>query len=73
MTTAPAPGVLDPAVAALHRAMPGTRLVDCGMDPADARALLAATAAGRSWVEVAGELADARAQPPTPRWPRGAG
>jgi alpha-beta hydrolase superfamily lysophospholipase len=51
---------LDPAVAALHRAMPCTRLVDCGMNPADARALLAATAAGRSWAEVAGELADRR-------------
>jgi hypothetical protein len=37
---------LDPAVAALHRAMPYTRLVDCGMNAADARALLAAAPAG---------------------------
>jgi alpha-beta hydrolase superfamily lysophospholipase len=51
---------LDPAVAALHRAMPCTRLVDCGMNPADARTLLASTAAGRRWDEVAGELADLR-------------
>ena len=48
--------VLDPAVAALHRAMPYTRLVDCGMNPADARALLAATAAGEAWADAAGEL-----------------
>jgi alpha-beta hydrolase superfamily lysophospholipase len=52
--------VSDPAVAALHRAMPYTRLVDCGMNPADARTLIAATAAGRSWGKVAGELAEAR-------------
>jgi alpha-beta hydrolase superfamily lysophospholipase len=51
---------LDPAVAALHRAMPYTRLVDCGMNPADARALLATTASGHAWDEVAGELAAAR-------------
>ena len=60
MTAAPPQEVLDPAVAALHRAMPYTRLVDCGMNPADARVLLAATAAGQAWAEVAGELAGAR-------------
>ena len=58
--TAAAPEALDPGVAALHRAMPHTRLVDCGMNPADARALLAATAAGRDWAELAGELAETR-------------
>jgi alpha-beta hydrolase superfamily lysophospholipase len=52
---------LDPAVAALHRAMPCTRLVDCGMDGADARTLLAATAAGGDWAEVATGLAGTRA------------
>ena len=57
MTAAPPQEVLDPAVAALHRAMPYTRLVDCGMNPADARVLLAATTAGQAWAEVAGELA----------------
>jgi alpha-beta hydrolase superfamily lysophospholipase len=56
-----APETLDPAVAALHRAMPYTRLVDCGMNPADARTLLDGTAGGRPWIEVAGELADRRA------------
>ena len=60
MTAAPPQEVLDPAVAALHRAMPYTRLVDCGMNPADARALLAATTAGQAWAEVAGELAHDR-------------
>jgi len=58
--TAAASEALDPATAALHRAMPYSRLVDCGMNPADARALLTATAAGREWVEVAGEIADLR-------------
>src|SRR4051794_41964968 len=37
--------------------MPCTRLVDCGMDGADARPLLAATAAGGDWAEVATGLA----------------
>lgn len=59
MTTAPE--ALDPAVAALHRAMPHTRLVDCGMNPADAHTLLTDTAGGRPWIEVAGELAARRA------------
>jgi alpha-beta hydrolase superfamily lysophospholipase len=61
MTAAPSQEALDPAVAALHRAMPFTRLVDCGMNPADARTLLADTAGGRAWTEVAGELASHRA------------
>jgi hypothetical protein len=52
----------DPAVAALHRAMPYTRLVDRGMNPANARALLAVTAAGQAWAEVAAELADTRGE-----------
>ncbi|WP_330350357.1 bifunctional 3-(3-hydroxy-phenyl)propionate/3-hydroxycinnamic acid hydroxylase [Streptomyces sp. NBC_00582] len=52
----------DPAVEALHRAMPYTRLVDCGMNPADARTLLDATAGGRSWIAVAEELAGRRAR-----------
>ena len=56
-----APEALDPAVAALHRAMPYTRLIDCGMNPADARSLLADTASGRAWTDVAGELATRRA------------
>jgi alpha-beta hydrolase superfamily lysophospholipase len=60
VTATPTPETLDPAVAALHRAMPYTRLVDCGMNPADARTLLVATAAGRSWAEAADELASAR-------------
>ena len=48
--------LVPPATAALHRAMPFTRLVDCGMDHADARHLLAATAAGQDWEGVAAEL-----------------
>ncbi|MFI1050820.1 alpha/beta hydrolase family protein [Streptomyces griseoruber] len=49
---------LPPLVAAQHRAMPFTRLTDCGMDPADARRLLADTAAGLSWQDAAATLAD---------------
>lgn len=60
MTAAPAAGALAPAIAALHRAMPYTRLTDCGMNPADARTLLTATTAGQPWAEAAAELADAR-------------
>src|SRR5437764_301454 len=37
------PEAIRPSVAALHAAMPYTRLTDCGMNPADARSLLAAT------------------------------
>lgn len=49
---------LSPLVAAQHRAMPFTRLVDCGMDHADARQLLADTAGGTPWEESAALLAD---------------
>jgi alpha-beta hydrolase superfamily lysophospholipase len=52
--------IRDPAVAAVHRAMPYTRLIDYGMNHADARALLDGTAGGRPWAELAGELADHR-------------
>jgi len=52
--------VLDPAVAARHRAMPLTRLVDCGMDAADARALHARSAAGEGWADAGTVLAAAR-------------
>lgn len=53
-----AEAALPPLVAAQHRAMPFTRLTDCGMDPADARRLLADTAAGLSWQDAAAKLAD---------------
>lgn len=56
------PETPDPVVAALHRAMPYSRLTDYGMNPADARTLLDGTAAGRPWTELAGELADGRAR-----------
>jgi len=52
--------VLDPAVVARHRAMPLTRLVDCGMDAADARALHARSAAGEGWADAGTVLAAAR-------------
>ena len=45
-------------MAAHHRAMPMTRLVDCGMDAADARALLARSADGEQWEEVAEALGE---------------
>jgi alpha-beta hydrolase superfamily lysophospholipase len=51
---------LAPHVAAQHRAMPFTRLVDCGMDAADARALLARSADGEPWEEVAAALGEAQ-------------
>ena len=60
MTATTAAAALDPATAALHRAMPYTRLVDCGMNPADGRTLLTTTAAGQDWAEAATGLADAR-------------
>lgn len=47
-------------VAALHRAMPFARLVDCGMDAADARRLLADTAEGAPWEESADALGEAQ-------------
>ncbi|WP_258574247.1 alpha/beta hydrolase family protein [Streptomyces shenzhenensis] len=57
--TAAAPGTapLPPLVAAQHRAMPFTRLTDCGMDPAAARRLLADTAAGTPWQDAAAAIA----------------
>ncbi|SPF06371.1 alpha/beta hydrolase family protein [Streptomyces sp. MA5143a] len=48
---------LPPLVAAQHRAMPFTRLTDCGMDPADARRLLADTATGTPWQDAAAAIA----------------
>jgi len=61
MTTAPAiPADMSPSVAAQHRAMPFTRLADCGMDPADARQLLTATAAGDAWDRVATDIGEAQ-------------
>lgn len=59
MTTAPE-AAMDPATAAAHRAMPYTRLTDCGMSPADARTLLEETAGGRPWIEVARDLSTRR-------------
>ncbi|MEU3341472.1 alpha/beta hydrolase [Streptomyces sp. NPDC006668] len=62
--TAAVPGTapLPPLVAAQHRAMPFTRLTDCGMDPADARGLLADTAAGTPWQDAAAALAHTQLQ-----------
>lgn len=51
---------LPPQVLAQHRAMPFTRLTDCGMDPADARTLLADSAAGTPWEDVATALGEAQ-------------
>lgn len=42
---------------ALQRAMPVTRLLDCGMDYADAASLFQRTTAGERWDEVAEDLA----------------
>ncbi|MEU1164882.1 alpha/beta hydrolase [Streptomyces sp. NPDC005921] len=53
-----AEAALPPLVRAQHRAMPFTRLTDCGMDPADARRLLADTAAGLAWQDAAVNLAE---------------
>jgi alpha-beta hydrolase superfamily lysophospholipase len=52
--------VPDPAAAALRRAMPVNRLVDFGMDDADAMALRTGSAAGQDWGDVATALASAR-------------
>jgi alpha-beta hydrolase superfamily lysophospholipase len=51
---------LHPYVAALHRAMPFPRLIDCGMDAADARRLLADSASGEPWEELAVALGEAQ-------------
>lgn len=62
MTVAPDQAALNPAVAAQHRAMPYSRLVDCGMSHADAHALLTDTATGQPWTETACGLAEHRSQ-----------
>ncbi|MFF3501037.1 helix-turn-helix domain-containing protein [Streptomyces sp. NPDC003247] len=49
---------LPALVAAQHRAMPFTRLVDYGMDHADARQLLSDTVAGMQWQDSAVILAE---------------
>lgn len=60
---APAGGdVTEGQIGAWHRAMPFTRLVDCGMDHADARELLARTSEGEPWDVVAGDIGDRQAQ-----------
>ncbi|WP_175838238.1 alpha/beta hydrolase [Burkholderia anthina] len=51
---------LSPFALALQRAMPVTRLLDCGMDYADATALHARTTAGEAWDVAAEALADAQ-------------
>ncbi|WP_322044304.1 alpha/beta hydrolase family protein [Paraburkholderia sp. J67] len=48
----------SPFMLALQRAMSMTRLLDCGMDYADASALHTRTSAGEQWDIVAEELAD---------------
>ncbi|MBS0452112.1 MAG: alpha/beta hydrolase [Proteobacteria bacterium] len=48
------------ATLALQRAMSMTRLLDCGMDFADAQALLRRTTAGEDWDQVAQALANAQ-------------
>lgn len=50
----------SPFMSALQRAMPLTRLLDCGMDYADATALHARTSAGEPWDMAAEALADAQ-------------
>ncbi|MGZ2747406.1 alpha/beta hydrolase [Burkholderia stagnalis] len=50
----------SPYTLALQRAMPLTRLLDCGMDYADATALHARTAAGERWDVAAEALAEAQ-------------
>ncbi|MBR8429148.1 alpha/beta hydrolase [Burkholderia cenocepacia] len=51
---------LSPFALSLQRAMPVTRLLDCGMDYADAVALHARTSAGEPWDVAAEALADAQ-------------
>ena len=50
----------SPFTTAQQRAMPVTRLLDCGMDYADATALHARTLAEEHWDVVAEALADAQ-------------
>ncbi|MGV9712741.1 alpha/beta hydrolase family protein [Gordonia sp. NPDC003424] len=52
---------LPPATAALHRALTHARLTDGGMNPADARTLLADSAAGKNWSDTASSLSEQRA------------
>lgn len=49
-------------IGALHRAMPFTRLVDCGMDHADARELLDRTASGEPWDCAAAAIGERQAE-----------
>ena len=51
---------ISAAAQALQRAMPVTRLLDCGMDYADAIALHARTAQGEPWDMAAEALAEAQ-------------
>ena len=51
---------LSPFALSLQRAMPVTRLLDCGMDHADAMALHTRTSAGEPWDVAAEALADAQ-------------
>lgn len=51
---------VTPATLAFQRAMPITRLLDCGMDHADAAALFRRTTAGEDWDRVAESLAQAQ-------------
>ena len=53
-------GTASSATLALQRAMPLTRLLDCGMDFADAQALFQRTGAGEEWDQVAEALAQAQ-------------
>lgn len=51
---------ISSATLAFQRAMPMTRLLDCGMDFADAQALFQRTSAGEEWDQVAEALAQAQ-------------
>lgn len=51
---------LTSATLAYQRAMPMTRLLDCGMEFADAQALFQRTSAGEQWDQVAETLAQAQ-------------
>ncbi|GAB2459675.1 hypothetical protein GCM10027082_08200 [Comamonas humi] len=53
-------GTTSSATLAFQRAMPMTRLLDCGMDFADAQALFRRTSAGEDWDQVAEALAQAQ-------------
>lgn len=53
-------GAASSATLAFQRAMPMTRLLDCGMDFADAQALFQRTSVGEEWDQVAEALAQAQ-------------